>query len=144
MMKTEPRNIGIVLEKPKQNCNDMKCPFHGHLSMRGRQFTGTVISTKMRKTAVIEFGRLHFLKKYERYEKRRTKLKVHNPECINAKDGDIVKIMECRPLSKTKNFVIIQKLGSEKGFKEKMELREAAKVLAKKEEEIKSEKKGEQ
>ena len=128
MAKAESRNIGIVLEAPKQECNDINCPFHGKLSVRGRQFTGTVVSTKMRKTAVIEFERLYFLKKYERYEKRRTKLKVHNPECINAKDGDIVNVMECRPLSKTKNFVIIKNLGQEKGFKGKMEAREAAKV----------------
>src|SRR3989338_3740957 len=144
MAKIESKGIGIVLEIPKQKCNDVKCPFHGSLSVRGRQFTGIVVSTKMRKTAVIEFNRLHFLKKYERYEKRRTKLKVHNPECINAKDGNIVRIMECRPLSKTKNFVIIENIGIDKGFKEKMEAREAAKVLAKKEEEIKPEKKGEQ
>ena len=135
MAKTESRDIGIALEIPKQKCNDLKCPFHGKLSVRGRQFTGTVISTKMRKTAVIEFERLHFLKKYERYEKRKTKLKVHNPECINVKDGDVVKVMECKPLSKTKNFVIIQKLGTEKLFKEKMEAREAGKVAAKKEDE---------
>ena len=134
MTKSQARNIGVVLETPKQGCSDIKCPFHGKLSARGRQFTGTVISAKMRKTAVIEFGRLQFLKKYERYEKRRTKLKVHNPECINAKDGDVVKVIECRPLSKTKNFVIIQKLGVEKGFKEKMEARQAAKIETKKEE----------
>ena len=118
MAKIESKGIGIVLEIPKQKCNDVKCPFHGSLSVRGRQFTGIVVSTKMRKTAVIEFNRLHFLKKYERYEKRRTKLKIHNPECINAKDGDIVRVMECRPLSKTKNFVIIEKLGTERGFKD--------------------------
>ena len=139
MTKTEARNIGLVLEIPKQKCNDTKCPFHGKLSVRGRQFTGTVVSTKMRKTAVIEFERPNFLKKYERYEKRRTKLKVHNPECINAKDADVVRIIECRPLSKTKNFVIIQKLGVEKGFKEKMGARQAAKVDVKKEEETKTE-----
>jgi len=133
MIKTEPRNIGIVVEIPKQECNNKNCPFHSTLSLRGRRLTGTIVSTKMRKTAVIEFERLHFLKKYERYEKRRTKLKVHNPECIDAKDGDIVKIIECRPLSKTKNFVIIQKLGWEKGFKEKMEARETAKIETKKE-----------
>ena len=142
-MKTESRNIGISVETPKQKCSDSECPFHGNLSVRGRQFTGTVVSSKMRKTAVIEFERLQFLKKYERYEKRRTKLKVHNPECVNAKDGDVVRIMECRPLSKTKNFVVVQKLGVQKGFKGKMEAREAAKVLAKKEEEIKPEEKGE-
>ena len=135
MAKTEVRNIGIALEAPKQKCNDAKCPFHGSLSVRGRQFTGTVVSTKMRKTAVIEFERLHFLKKYERYEKRRTKLKAHNPECINTKEGDVVSVIECRPLSKTKNFVVIKKLGQEKGFRGKMEARGAAKIIAKKEEE---------
>ena len=136
--KSKAKNIGIVMEMPNQSCNDVKCPFHGELSVRGRQFTGIVLSTKMRKTAIIEFDRLKYLKKYERYEKRRTKLKVHNPECINAKEGDLVKLMACRPLSKTKNFVIIQKLGVEKGFIGKMEARETAKVVAKKEEAVKS------
>lgn len=126
-MKNTTRNLESA-EAPQQKCNDVKCPFHGKLTVRGRQLTGTVISTKMRKTAVIEFDRLNFLKKYERYEKRRTKLKVHNPECISAKDGDIVNAKECRPLSKTKNFVIIHNFGQEKGFKGKMEAREAAKV----------------
>lgn len=139
MAKADSRNIGIVLEFPKQKCNDMKCPFHGNLSIRGRQLTGTIISTKMRKTAVIEFERLHFLKKYERYEKRRTRLKIHNPECINAREGDVVKIVECRPLSKTKNFAVIQKLGMEKGFKEKMGAREAAKITKPIKEELKKE-----
>ena len=128
MVKIESKNIGILVEMPKQACNDANCPFHGKLSVRGRQFTGTVVSTRMRKTAVIEFERLNFLKKYERYEKRRTKLKVHNPECINAKDGEVVRVVECRPLSKSKNFVITNKLGVEKGFKGKMEAREASKI----------------
>ena len=139
MAKTEQKNIGFVSEVPRQKCNSLKCPFHGNLSVRGRIFTGTVVSTKMRKTVVIEFERLHFLTKYERYEKRRTKLKVHNPDCINAKDGDIVNIAECRPLSKTKNFLIIQKLGHEKGFIGKMEAREAAKADIPKKEEMKDE-----
>ncbi len=135
-MKNTTRNLDSV-EDPQQKCSDIKCPFHGKLNVRGRQLAGTVISTKMRKTAVIEFERLLFVPKYERYEKRRTKLKVHNPECVNAKDGDIVKVMECRPLSKTKNFVIIQKSGHEKGFKERMEAREAAKVAEKEKELVK-------
>ena len=141
-MKTqETRGIGMAAEAPKNKCIDAKCPYHGRLSVRGRQFTGLVISTRMRKTAVIEFERLYFLRKYERYEKRRTKIKVHNPECISAKDGNVVGIMECRPLSKTKNFVIIQKLGTEKGFKEKMEARESAKVIKPAKEEMKTEEK---
>ena len=133
MTKTESRDIGMVLEVPKQKCNDVNCPFHGSLSVRGRQFTGTIISAKMKKTAVMEFERLNFLKKYERYEKRRTKLKVHNPDCVNAREGNVVRVVECRPLSKTKKFVIIEKLGAEKGFKGKMEAREAGKIEVKKE-----------
>ena len=142
-MKKTTSNIGIAVESPKQACNDNKCPFHGTLNVRGRQFTGTVMSTKMRKTAAIEFERLNFLEKYERYEKRRTKLKVHNPDCIGAKDGDKVTVVECRPLSKTKNFVIISKVGVERGFKEKMEAREASKAdkQKKKEEQAQQEEK---
>ena len=139
MEKSQTRNTGIAAEAPKQGCKDIKCPFHGKLAVRGRQLTGMVISTKMRKTASIEFSRLYFLPKYERYEIRRTKLKVHNPECINSKEGDVVKIMECRPLSKTKNFVIIQRLGREKGFRGKMEAREASKVIKPVKEELKAE-----
>ena len=74
--------------------------------------------------------------KFERYEKRRTRIKVHNPECINAKEGDIVKISECRPLSKTKNFVIIENLGKEKGFTERIEALEEGKTRKEKKEEI--------
>ncbi len=134
MAKSQQKNTKMGQDAPKTDCNNYKCPFHGNLSVRGRKLTGIVISAKMRKTATIEFDRLLYLKKYERYEKRRTRLKVHNPECISAKDGDITEVMECRPLSKTKNFVIIKKLGAAKGFRGKMEAREASKVTAKKEE----------
>ncbi len=140
MAKTESRNTGMNLEIPKQACSDKNCPFHGSLRLRGRQFNGTIISARMRKTAVIEFKRPYFLKKYERYEKRRTRLKAHNPDCISAKEGDIVNAMECRPLSKSKNIVIIQKVGVEKGFIVKMEAREAAKIGKPKKEESKDEK----
>jgi len=111
----------------KSTCNDTNCPVHGSLSCRGKILTGVVISTKMHRTAIIEFERRVHLPKFERYEKRNTKIKVHNPDCINAEDGDIVKVHECRPLSKTKHFVIIEKMGKERGFVEKMEAKEESK-----------------
>jgi len=83
------------------------------LTTRGRTLVGTIVSAKMRKTATLEFDRVVFIPKYQRYEKRRTKLKVHNPDEIGAKEGDKVRIIECRPLSKTKHFVIVEKLGGE-------------------------------
>lgn len=76
------------------------------LSTRGRKFTGTVISDRMSKTVTVEWARRKYTPKYERYEKRRTRVKAHNPEEINAKTGDIVMIEETRPLSKTKNFIV--------------------------------------
>lgn len=83
------------------------------ITTRGRTFVGVIVSAKMAKTATLEFDRLHFIPKYQRYEKRRTRLKVHNPETIAAKEGDKVRVMECRKLSKTKSFIIIEKLGGD-------------------------------
>jgi|TARA_B100001964_G_C14250684_1_gene609781 small subunit ribosomal protein S17 len=123
----EAKNIGIQVKKPKKQCDDNNCPFHGKLRCRGRIFTCTVLSTSMQKTATVGWERRHFLRKYERYEKRKSVVKAHNPACLDAHDGNIVKIMECRPLSKTKNFVIVEVLGEEKGFKERIEAEEEAK-----------------
>ena len=98
----------------KTECADKNCPIHGSLRTRGRSFVGRVISSKMSKSVTIEFERRYHVPKYERYEKRRTRLKAHNPECISAVEGDVVKVVECRPLSKTKHFVIIEKQGKTK------------------------------
>lgn len=75
----------------------------------GRTFTGTVVSDKMRKTVTVQWARRHFVPKYQRYERRYSKVKAHNPDEIDAKVGDRVTIMETRPISKTKNFIIIKK-----------------------------------
>jgi small subunit ribosomal protein S17 len=77
------------------------------LSTRGREFTGIVISDKMNKTVTVEWERRRYLPKYERYQKRRTRVKAHNPVSINAEKGDTVIIKETRPISKTKNFLVI-------------------------------------
>ena len=82
----------------------------------------------MQKTVNVEWEWQNYLRKYERYEKRRSRVKAHNPSCINANEGDIVRIMECRPLSKTKNFVVVEVLGREKGFEQRMEAEEESKV----------------
>lgn len=108
MAKT--KTIGIDVTPPKERCeNDKNCPFHGNIGVRGRIFTGRVIRAKVAKNAVVEWSWNKRIPKYERYEKRRTRLKVHSPACINAKEGDIVKVMETRKISKTKSFVIIEK-----------------------------------
>ena len=80
---------------------------------RGRILVGKVIKKDVSKTATVSVEHSHFIKKYERYEKRLSKIRVHNPEEMNAQIGDIVKIQETRPISKTKNFIIIQIIKNE-------------------------------
>lgn len=78
------------------------------ISLRGKTFVGTVVSAKASKTVTVAWERRKFVPKYERYERRRSKVAAHNPENINAKEGDMVRIMECRPISKTKHFVVTE------------------------------------
>ena len=82
------------------------------ISVRGKAFTGKVVSAKMHRTVVVEWERRVLIPKYERYEKRRSKVAAHNPDEINAKEGDIVRIKETRPISKTKNFVVVEILNN--------------------------------
>jgi small subunit ribosomal protein S17 len=102
--------VGLGIEPPKEKCSDINCPFHGTLSVRGRVFDGMVVSDKMSKTVTIELEHVRKVAKYERYKRRTSRLHAHNPPCINARAGDRVKIMECRRLSKTKPFVVVQRL----------------------------------
>jgi|SRR3989344_1674290 len=127
-MKKKSREIGIEISKPKEICTDKKCPFHGALKVRGRTLKGTVVSKDTHKSATVEFIRKKFIPKFERHEARRTRLRVHNPSCINAEIGDIVMIIECRPLSKTKKFVVIEKQGEDIAFKQKQETIQDAKA----------------
>tara|TARA_Y100000034_G_C6851085_1_gene386140 strand:+ start:1151 stop:1423 length:273 start_codon:yes stop_codon:yes gene_type:complete len=78
------------------------------INPRGRILIGKIIKKDISKTATVQIEHTHFIKKYERQEKRRSKIRVHNPENINANIGDKVRIQETRPISKTKHFMIIE------------------------------------
>jgi small subunit ribosomal protein S17 len=102
------RDIGLDVQPPAKECTDPKCPFHGVLPVRGQVLKGVVVSDKMNNTVVVQRTFVKKIPKFERYEKRKTKVHAHNPPCMNAKQGDNVTIAECRPLSKTKSYVIIE------------------------------------
>jgi small subunit ribosomal protein S17 len=102
------KDIGLDIPEPTKECDDINCPFHGELSVRGQIHVGTVVSDKMDLTVVIQQRREKLINKYQRYEKRQSKIHAHNPPCINAKVGDVVTIAECRPISKTKSYVVVK------------------------------------
>ncbi len=104
----------LSLKKPRKSCDDRNCPFHGTLKVRGRMLEGSVISAKMDKTVIVKRDFQYYIPKFKRYERRRSHIPAHNPPCLEAKEGDIVKIAECRPISKTVSFVVIEKLEEEK------------------------------
>ncbi len=111
------RNIGVNVNPPKNKCDDPKCPFHGFLPIRGRIMEGVVTGVKMMETITVRRDYLWYVKKYKRYERRHTQVSAHLPGCIEVKEGDRVKIAECRPLSKTVSFVVVEKLEGEMNVK---------------------------
>lgn len=100
-------NIGLEVSPPKDSCTDSKCPWHGALPVRGRSFSGVVKSSKATGTVVVEWSYNLYYSKYERYARKKSSVSAHNPKCIHAKEGDKVIIAECRPISKTKGFVVV-------------------------------------
>jgi small subunit ribosomal protein S17 len=110
IIMAKKKSIGIDAQAPKEDCGSEKCPWHGHVKIRGRTFRGIVVSAKGANTAIVKWHYYKIVPKYERYERRNTRIAVHNPKCIAAKVGDTVNIGECRLLSKSKAFVIFEKV----------------------------------
>jgi len=78
---------------------------------RGRKFEG-IVTKKFPKRIVIEFERMIYVRKYERYAKLKTKIhaRVLNSMEKEVNVGDLVRVQECRPLSKIIHFVVIKKI----------------------------------
>ncbi|QJC30877.1 30S ribosomal protein S17 [Enterobacteriaceae endosymbiont of Macroplea appendiculata] len=70
-----------------------------------RTLKGTVVSNKMNKTIVVKISKLIKHPIYGKFINRTTKLHVHD-ETNSCNIGDIVSIKECRPLSKTKSWIL--------------------------------------
>ena len=77
--------------------------------MPKRVFVGKVVSDKRDKTVTVEVTRMVMHPKYKKYIKRTKKFHAHD-EDNSCRVGDIVKIIESRPLSKTKRWVVLEKL----------------------------------
>ena len=113
-------NPGLGFKTPAEartgNYIDKKCPFTGKCSIRGRILTGVVAKLKMNKTAVIRRDYLHYVKKYNRFEKRHRNMSVHLSPCFrDTAVGDVLTVGECRPLSKTVKYNTLKVSKSEIG-----------------------------
>lgn len=118
----------LGVKAPEKNCTDKNCPFHGQINVKKELFRGKVVKKDINGSATIEWQKPYYVPKYERYEIRRSKMRVHNPACLDAGVGQEVLVARTRPLSKMKNHVIIK-------ITEKGEKQEAAKKPVKEENE---------
>eukprot|EP00698_Gefionella_okellyi_P007668 TRINITY_DN1874_c0_g1_i2.p1 TRINITY_DN1874_c0_g1~~TRINITY_DN1874_c0_g1_i2.p1 ORF type:complete len:163 (-),score=36.48 TRINITY_DN1874_c0_g1_i2:21-509(-) len=106
------RNVGLGFKTPSEaiegNYVDKKCPFTGNVSIRGRILKGVVATTKMQRTITVRRDYLHYVRKYNRYEKRHKNLTAHCSPAFAVAEGDIVTVGQCRPLSKTVRFNVLR------------------------------------
>ena len=106
------KTAGLGFKTPKEASQgiyiDKKCPFTGDVAIRGRMMRGTVVSTKMKNTIVIRRNYLHFANKYQRYMKCHKNFAIHCSPCFAPHKGDEVIVGQCRPLSKTVRYNVMQ------------------------------------
>jgi len=72
-----------------------------------KEFIGLVKSDKMEKTIVVSIETLKLHPLYKKYVKRSKKVKAHD-EKNEAKMGDRVRVIECRPISKEKCWTLVE------------------------------------
>merc|ERR1712096_31559 len=111
--KRHAHQVGLGIKTPKDakvgTFIDKKCPFTGNVAIRGRLLTGVVTKLKMQRTCTIRRDYLHYIKKYNRFEKRHKMLSAHvSPAFRDINQGDLVTVGECRPLAKTVKFNVIK------------------------------------
>jgi small subunit ribosomal protein S17 len=102
------RNIGVSVASPRKACEDEFCPFHGSLPVRGKLLAGTVASARAPKMVVVSREYPRAVTKYKRFQRSKSKVHAYLPPCLEVKEGEEVRIAECRRLAKTVSFVVIE------------------------------------
>ena len=101
-------NIGLKVNAPKRECEDIHCPFHGNLSIRGKLFDGKVTGSKARKTITLQKEAPIYFSKIKRYARGKSTIHAHVPDCIDVESGNHVLTAECRPISKSVSYVVVE------------------------------------
>jgi len=107
------KDIGLGFKTPKTAIEgkyiDKKCPFTGDVSIRGKILKGIVKSAgKMTNTITVRRDYLHYIKKYNRYEKRHKMVSAHCSPAFDVRQGDEVVLGQCRPIAKTVIFNVVK------------------------------------
>ena len=104
------KNIGLPVKEPKEKAvkNESGNPFYGSLTIRGKLFEGIVIDAKAKGTATIQKESPIYFTKFKRYGRSKNKIHAHVPSNLNVQVGDYVVAAECRPISKSVSFVVVE------------------------------------
>ena len=104
------RNIGISVKKSTKSpiSGEKNNPFNGSLSIRGKLFEGIVVNAKAKHTVTIEKKSFINFSKFRRYGRSKNRIHAHVPSNLDIKEGDRVLAAECRPISKSVSFVIVE------------------------------------
>lgn len=102
------RKIGLDVKAPDQACDDKHCPFHAGLPTRGRVFDGRATNAKARRTVTLQKEAPLYMPKFKRYARSKSTIHAHLPGCMSVEPGDSVKAVECRPISKSVSFVVVE------------------------------------
>ena len=104
------RNIGIPIKEAVKNPteNDDNNPFNGSLSVRGKIFEGVVIKAKAKGTVTIQKESPIYFTKFRRYGRSTSQIHAHVPSNLVIQEGDHVIAAECRPISKSVSFVVVE------------------------------------
>jgi small subunit ribosomal protein S17 len=104
------RNIGISTKKSTKPplSGEKNNPFNGSLSIRGKLFEGIVINAKAKHSVTLEKKSFINFSKFKRYGRSKNRIHAHVPSNLDVKEGDRVIAAECRPISKSVSFVIIE------------------------------------
>ena len=104
------RNIGLPVKEPNKKSveNEINNPFNGSLTIRGKLFEGIVINAKAKGTVVIQKESPVYFKKFKRFGRSKNKIHAHVPSNLNVQKGDYVVAAECRPISKSVSFVVVE------------------------------------
>jgi len=104
------KNIGISVKKSTKPplSGEKNNPFNGSLSIRGKLFEGIIVNAKAKHTVTIEKKSFINFSKFKRYGRSKNRIHAHVPSNLTVQVGDYVVAAECRPISKSVSFVVVE------------------------------------